>query len=712
MEKCFQNNILLILVLFQFSLLLYPEMAHCKQSKTDSLRLVLQKAPNDTVSIESSMLLGLEWESINFDSSMFYYDKALEFSEKCHCMDEKAKAFINMGFLHRYSLDSELAMDYLLQALQIYLDTDNKKGELDTYYNLGEFNSHFEHYSKSIEYYNQAIGLGLEINNQKRLGMIYNNLGLIYQYIGDYDKATQFQFEALSIKEKINDNTIQLTHVNIGLNYKEQKNYEKSLEHYHIALNMFIENNEMAYIAQTYKNIGNVYFEMNDLVEAKNYYQQAFTIYKELNDQVAISNYYMLMGNIFRKQGLIENAKISYKEALDGFPENGSQRSLFFIYSNIADLELSLSQTTKSDEENKLIRAIGYGIKMKQIAENLGSVVLLNRSHELLFKAYKASNDQSKALEFAELFMASRDSLYSMQKQKTILNIQTKYETEKRVLEIELLNSDNKLMSTRLSQSIDQRENQQTVIFLLILGFISVCIFIFVIYRFYLQSKQLNSKLILKNAIILKQKEEKEVLLKEIHHRVKNNLQLISSLLNLQTQNIEDESIISAIADGQNRIEAMVLIHQKLYQGANISSIDFKDYTLQLLDQISGLYPELKEVERKVIAHDIKLDIDTSVPIGLILSELITNAFKYSFSNKKGSITITLTKDEHDYVLVVHDSGPGLPKDFDPSTTSSIGLHLVRRLSRQLYGTSHYKYENGSKFIINFTDTIGRRKKE
>lgn len=88
----------------------------------------------------------------------------------------------------------------------------------------------------------------------------------------------------------------------------------------------------------------------------------------------------------------------------------------------------------------------------------------------------------------------------------------------------------------------------------------------------------------------------------------------------------------------------MVLIHQKLYLGANISSVDFKDYTLQLLDQISGLYPELKEVERKVIAHDIKLDIDTSVPIGLILSELITNAFKYSFANKKDQLSSRLQR--------------------------------------------------------------------
>ncbi|MBU1368520.1 MAG: sensor histidine kinase [Bacteroidetes bacterium] len=349
---------------------------------------------------------------------------------------------------------------------------------------------------------------------------------------------------------------------------------------------------------------------------------------------------------------------------------------------------------------------------MNEFALEIGSFKMETESYEKLYRTYMKFGDFQQAIIYAQKYMNAKDSLFSEQKQRTITELQTKFETDKKELEISLLNTEKELINTELAQSDSQRKIQLITIHVLIIGFVLVIIFIFIILKFYRQTKRSNSKLVSQHDIISKQKEEKEVLLKEIHHRVKNNLQLISSLLNLQTQNIEDESIISAIADGQSRIEAMVLIHQKLYQGANISSVDFKDYTLQLLDQISGLYPELKEVEKTVVAGNIKLDIDTSIPVGLILSELITNAFKYSYANKKGSIVLTLTKDEHDYVLVVHDSGPGLPKDFDPSTTSSIGLHLVRRLARQLYGTSRYEYENGSKFIINFTDTIGRRKKE
>ena len=148
------------------------------------------------------------------------------------------------------------------------------------------------------------------------------------------------------------------------------------------------------------------------------------------------------------------------------------------------------------------------------------------------------------------------------------------------------------------------------------------------------------------NIVIVEQNKEKDVLLKEIHHRVKNNLQIISSLLNLQTKNITEQSTLVAMVDGQNRVKAMALIHQKLYQNNDLASIKFKDYTSQLLNQIASLYPELTSVKQQVISDDVELDIDTAVPLGLILSELITNAYKYAFAEKKGVIMVTLKQKE------------------------------------------------------------------
>ncbi len=692
-------------------LLMHYSIVYGNNSKIDSLNKALTEASNDSIRYEINLNIALQLEATDFDSAMIYYNNCIDIANTNNWTSKKAQAFINIGYAYMYEKHSKRAGEFLSEGLKLYMEANDSVGIMRSYYNLGYFYGTFEDFPKAIENFRKAEEFAQVLKQEKLLANIFNNLGLMYNYIGQYYLANKYNFKSLELSEKNGDKAVGYTHINIGLNFREEGNFEESIEYHLKALAIFKESGEKQNIALSLKSIGDDYFDYN-LDSAIRYYNKAYLIYKELNDIVSISRHFMLLGNINYKRNNLKAADSNYKKAIEIFPANGSRKLLFSIYSNIVELNLHLIDSVGANRLQLLRETLSYANKMNEIALEIGSFKMETESYEKLYRTYMKFGDSQQAIIYAQKYIHAKDSHFSEQKQKTITELQTKYETDKKELEISLLNTEKELINTELAQSDSQRKIQLITIHVLIIGFVVVFIFIFIILKFYRQTKRSNSKLVSQHDIISKQKEEKEVLLKEIHHRVKNNLQLISSLLNLQTQNIEDESIISAIADSQSRIEAMVLIHQKLYLGANISSVDFKDYTLQLLDQISGLYPELKEVERKVIAHDIKLDIDTSVPIGLILSELITNAFKYSFANKKGSIVITLTKDEHDYVLVVHDSGPGLPKDFDPSTTSSIGLHLVRRLSRQLYGTSRYEYENGSKFIINFTDTLGRRKKE
>jgi len=692
-------------------LLIDLTVADGNHTKIDSLNRILAETNHDSITYNASLGLGQEWESINFDSAMVYYNNCVDIAKKNNWTEKKAKALINIGIAYMYNQYSKYAIEYLLEGLGLYIEVNDSIGIMNSYYNLGYFYATFEDFPKSIESFRKAEAFAIELNHEKRLASIYNNLGLMYNYSGQYDKANEYQFKSLQISEEIGDKSVGFTHVNIGLNYQKEGNIEKSLEHYFKALAIFQESNKKPYIALLHKNIGDNYFDY-DLDSALLYYNKAYLIYQELNDLESISQYFMVIGNINYQKKNFKVAASNYQKAIDILPVNGSKKLLFAIYSNIIDLNLYLIDIDTYNKQQLLNVAISYGNKMNNIAMELGSFIMETESYEKLYKSYIKNGDSKKAFKYAEKYIIAKDSLFSEQKQKIISELQTKYETEKKELEINLLNAENELINTKLSQSNSKRKTQNTVIFLLISGFLSVVIFLVILNKFYLQTKKANSKLNSQNATISKQKEEKEVLLKEIHHRVKNNLQIISSLLNLQTKNIKDESIISAIADGQNRVKAMALIHQKLYQGGNMSNIDFKDYTLQLLNQISGLYPELVDVKKEVVATNIKLDIDTAVPIGLILSELITNAFKYAFINKKGSITITLVKYKTGYNMVVHDSGMGLSKDFDLSTTSSIGLRLVRRLSRQLYGTSNYEYDNGAKFIVTFMDTLGRKEKE
>ncbi len=200
---------------------------------------------------------------------------------------------------------------------------------------------------------------------------------------------------------------------------------------------------------------------------------------------------------------------------------------------------------------------------------------------------------------------------------------------------------------------------------------------------------------------------EREMLLKEIHHRVKNNLQVISSLLNLQTGSITDGTIKAAVMESQTRVKSMALIHQLLYESEKFSSIDFSKYLGQLMNSLYSSYKKPdKSISFEIITDDIRLDIDRAVPLGLITNELVTNAYKYAFTNiTEGKIEISLRKSsDNNYSLIISDNGTGLPAGFDPDNTNTLGLKLVRLLTEQIDGTLEFTNVNGAIFRILFSD--------
>lgn len=199
---------------------------------------------------------------------------------------------------------------------------------------------------------------------------------------------------------------------------------------------------------------------------------------------------------------------------------------------------------------------------------------------------------------------------------------------------------------------------------------------------------------------------EKEMLLKEIHHRVKNNLMIISSLLNLQSRYIKDENSKTIFMESQNRARSMALIHERLYQSTDLKNIDFGDYIQTLATDLYNTYAMDKDLIKMNIETDkLNLDIDTSIPLGLILNELVTNSLKHAFSpGEKGIIDIIFKKQEHNYILEVQDNGKGLPKDMDYKTTGSLGLSLITSLSDQIDANLEYVSGTGTLFKISFNE--------
>lgn len=201
---------------------------------------------------------------------------------------------------------------------------------------------------------------------------------------------------------------------------------------------------------------------------------------------------------------------------------------------------------------------------------------------------------------------------------------------------------------------------------------------------------------------------EKDTLLKEIHHRVKNNLQTVSSLLSLQSRSIEEPRIKNLIKSSQNRVISMAMVHEMLYMRHDLSKIEYKTYVEELSDYLLRSFKGSENnITLNIIIPDVKLGIDTAIPLGLLINEVITNALKYGIKdNDEGEIHIELQKsNSKDYVLYIGDNGKGFPETISHKNTKSLGLKLIHNLARQLKGSINRDMsKKGTNYIVKFSD--------
>ena len=204
--------------------------------------------------------------------------------------------------------------------------------------------------------------------------------------------------------------------------------------------------------------------------------------------------------------------------------------------------------------------------------------------------------------------------------------------------------------------------------------------------------------------------EEKEILLKEIHHRVKNNLMIISSLLELQSQYIKDETDYDFFKESKNRAYSMALIHERLYQSTDFKRINFEDYIKKLAFDLFNVYAiDPDQIKLIINVENVMLDIDTAIPLGLIINELLTNSLKYAFPIEDhridNIININFRKNNNELTLTIRDNGIGFPQDLDYENNDSMGLDLVNSLTKQIDGIMEINNVNGTEFKIAFKES-------
>lgn len=322
---------------------------------------------------------------------------------------------------------------------------------------------------------------------------------------------------------------------------------------------------------------------------------------------------------------------------------------------------------------------------------------------------FVAKGNYKDAYEISQLLKQANDSLAKNETRQRILQEKLRYDSLQQ-------SERNKTYRKDLFQKQTEVESSRKIVYLVIAALALALLLALAFYRNYRNTKKANRIIAQqqqeteeKKHIIEISLNEKETLLKEIHHRVKNNLQIISSLLNLQANRTDDENLKRIMNEAKNRISSMALIHQKIYQSGNLSSVDFQAYIEQMAQSIDANFNnEKKNITQRIDTHGISLDIDTSIPLGLIINELLTNSYKYAFAGRSsGTITISLKeKNAEELELHVSDDGKGLPAGFDPANLNSLGVKLVKGLASQVKGTVRFESNQGTHCFIDFKKPV------
>ena len=517
------------------------------------------------------------------------------------------------------------------------------------------------------------------LHNQHGLGMAYLLTGVAYQDQGYYELAIDNLQQARRIYEHMNYYSRLAYALNyLGGVYFDLYEFEKSLVYYKSALRLHEQNNDPWGVAIICRVMGRIYSARNKSDSAEYYYQKSLGIALKLNDRNGEMYSRRFLGSQYLANKQYPEAMNMFQKSLKLANENNNPKE---IVNNLYDIGVLYENQQMFDKSaTYYLMSIGMADSLKLYYEKMIACKSLSN-------VYESKKDYTHALMYYKQYKTVSDTIFSEKKRKNMDELQLKYETEKKNHEINRLRLEEIAREARM-------KNQRIFNYSLIIGMALVFLIVIVLWYSNNQKKKANREI--------------ETLLKEIHHRVRNNLQTISSLLSLQSSHITDNRIRDAVKEGQNRVKSMALIHQMLYQQEKLSRINFSEYINQLTEAISESFMTIPEkVVYQVHCEPVELDVDTAIPLGLIVNELLVNAHKYAFNETdKGVITILLSQTEKDrYTLKIKDNGKGMPGNIKIEETNTLGLKLVSLLVRQIRGEIKYHVNKGTEFTIEFNET-------
>lgn len=572
-----------------------------------------------------------------------------------------------------FNKDMAQALKYAKQGVQLSETLDNKNWQPKFYEIQGRMHANLLQLDSATMFFNKAIKSYEAIDNKKGKATTLFKLAWVDKKIGNLDDALQKDIAGLKIMEVLNNKKgicDGLTRVSEDLT--RQNRLTEALDYAEKAIHMAEENNLNSEKFYVIFNAANVAMAKNNYIQSLKYYKNALSLAQEQNlglpTKADVTNG---IGNAYKRMGKYNEAIKSYESCLALAKEANYSNAINTVTANLGEVNMILGNYDT---------ALNYQLKTMELQEKDNDFSNLIENYNHISTIYSKINNYKSALEYKQKAYTLKDSIASIKSDAKMSELLTQYETKKK---------EETIANQKIK--ISQQQLIQTLSFGLVALLLGLLAFGFISYR---NRNKRNKLLAVKNAEI-------ELLLKEVHHRVKNNLEVVSSLLSLQSAQIDDLSTKEAMLESQNRVNSIGIVHQKLYQGKNLGAIEMKDYFLNLSESILDSLGAEKKVNLNLAMKKLNLDIDTAVPLGLIINELITNTVKYAFpKNDKGTVTIKLEKQKNNILhLEVADNGTGKSETIKGT---GFGSQLVSLLTRQLNGTMKEENKNGTTFIFDF----------
>lgn len=697
----------------------------------------MRKTPADSNRVKSLLASGdhhlfkPEELKSDLDTALVFFLAALEVSS--HLNDERWTKACTWQLSRCYFERGEVAQGRaaFMQIVQNIQKKGDKAEEADTWMQMG---THMVRNKNTFEeishYYRQAILLCEQLGEKEKAIDLRKAIADVYLVQGKLDESEKGLLEVIEQYKAIGFPNLHYTYDLLAAVSTLKGNLNRAL-YFGIEMIKSMEaTGDSASAAHFYYRLGRIYDELGQPDKSFEWFKKAYA--KEVLSSYGLCNILVInlitlgrpkealaySNELYKKQPPREEKERAFYATMQGncyqALEQFDLAEKYYrdmIYSerllqkqNTFTSTVNLTMAQFFVKRHRYEDAAPYLKRILAIPEGVVTTQRLKNTYLLLFKVDSAAGNYLSAIRYFQIHKHLNDSIFNATKSRQIEELQIQYETEKKETDIAWLQNEKDLQHVQLQQATFTRNITFGTGALLL-------VVLALLYNRYRLKQRVNKQLEIQQGEINQTNralhhllEEKERLLREIHHRVKNNLQIVMSLLNSQSVFLDNDKAITAIRDSQQRIHSISLIHQKLYQSETISRIDMSVYIRELVDYLQDSFDTGRHIRFDLQTESIELDVTQAVPVGLILNEAISNSIKYAFPDKQpGIITISMQQNEENQIeLLVSDNGVGLPRGFNIQESNSLGLGLMSGLSKQLHGDFELKNDRGLAVLARF----------